>query len=565
MNKKFRLLSLLLPYAVLAMADCQEECSPCPAPCDNYSKGLWQPRSFNSYKTREVNALKHNCGGNADECWSKYKSVSFEYMQSFGDSQARLGALPFWSGTNTMTIGSNDGNSDLDAYQFGLGDVAEGSQGSITLCPRIKHVGADMLLEMKQNPKERGMYVKVKAPLGAMVVNASLSEDLVELQHNQIKSQESNPIAEANAPIWLNYTAVSQRHESISDALYGGHRHRELDFRYGRFASCCNKSVVRLGDLEVAAGYDAWVAEKGSFGLGFKMSAPTGNVPQADFALEPIFGRAGHWAVGGEMNFNYKVWESDCADVRLYVAGEALHLFSGRKPSWRSFDLKANGKGSRYMMLGAFGFEDRLNNVELISFQHIIPAINVTTLPVISKFAVEGSAVIMLDAKRDDWNMSLAGEFWGRSCEKLAIDYCNTLQHSGHQDHTMHLNNYAVLGRQTGFGDALSTNLCYCEPLATINKSQNTYFGVFADKPAGIENAAIATNRISSDFEEALDLTGAAAVRSFSGKVTAEVGYTWSEKCHMPHLSLFGGVEFFDKKSKMVNLWSVGLQGSLQF
>ena len=72
-------------------------------------------------------------------------------------------------------------------------------------------------------------------------------------------------------------------------------------------------------------------------------------------------------------------------------------------------------------------------------------------------------------------------------------------------------------------------------------------------------------NRISADYNVALDICGAAAHRIFTGKVLAECGYMWADNVYLPHISVFAGAELAGKKNHTGNLWSVGLQGSLQF
>ena len=148
-------------------------------------------------------------------------------------------------------------------------------------------------------------------------------------------------------------------------------------------------------------------------GLGFKTTCPTGNVPTAKYVFEPIFGRGGVWGVGADVMGHYKAWENDAKSKYLDVwfQGEVLHLLPGRQPSMRSFDLKANGAGSKYILLEHF--ETFPNGT--IRPDYTTQAVNVTTLPVFSKFAVEGNIGLMADFHCNNWNLALGGEFWGRT------------------------------------------------------------------------------------------------------------------------------------------------------
>ncbi len=596
MDKRIPLLMMLMltPPVIADAGDC--EVSDCVDGVDTISNNFMLPRSFSSYKAREIISMQDNGAQSGKDDWARHFNLNAGFMQSFGDSECRLGSLPFWSGTNKMTLGDNSGDYDVDLYQFGLGDIV--SPGDITLTPRVKHVGVDMLWVLNHKPDEAGFYMKVKAPVGAYMIDMNLCEN---------PAVVNQPDAE-----WMRYPALDNRYKTLTDVFYGGFPNAEPDLDYGRISSCRN-TVVRLADLETVLGYNVWVGDKGKAGLGFKFSAPTGNVPTAEFMLEPVFGRGSHWGVGAEFHANYQVWEGDDSSVCVKLLADVLHLTSGRRPTMRSFDLAANGPGSKYMLLQEYlatdftgaGYDQGAQPVGTRLPGNIIPAINITTQPVKSTFSVEGSMALLLDFKKNDWNMSIAGEFWGRSKEKLEIDCCKALE-LGNQN----FNDYAVLGRQIdldGRFDILATDydnarLYFCEPLARINKAEDRVLAqatpsqiaenntVMNQPPGGpvvapdgttpgvgsgtavsantfnadkVKDARESKNRIPS--VDGLDVDGARSPRAFSGLVNLEVGYTWSDSDYVPHLALLGGVEFADKTSKMVSMWSVGLQGSLQF
>ena len=464
-----------------------------------------------------------------------------------------------------MTIGKNDGLSDLDAYQFGLGEAT--TQGSITLTPRIQQASGQLFWRKLQHADERGLYATLKLPVGAMIVEHCVSETPA-----QISQVEDD---------WSKYTVLANRFDTIEEALIGGFENKEPDFKYGRLSKE-KLSVVRVGDLEFALGYNPYVGDRGYVGVGFKFSAPTGNVPTARYMLEPIVGRAGHWSVGGEVHGRFSVYECDDYELDLQMRGEVLHLTSGRKPHWRSFDLAANGDGSKYMLLQRYKTEKVVGGSGTVVVPDIItPAINVTTVPVLSRISAEGNFALMLDFKKDCWNMSLSGEIWGRSSECLEIDTCRLARYSD----KLNLNDYAVLGRQVSRDDRFTdnvanaaANLNFAEPAAKINESVDriTASGTAPAGPAvaptlstaqadKVKDATVSANRIPADFETALNVAGAQAPRVITGKVTVEAGYTFKDSCHMPHVSLYGGVEIADKTSRAPNFWSLGLQGSMQF
>ena len=152
---------------------CANNCSGCAQ-----SINLWQPHAFEAYSSRDIIQKRTFFTTESErEGWQGFFSTAVEYMQNFGgncNNCNNLGARPFWSGSNSMTYGINDGESNIDAYQFAMGNVT--GQGTITLNPKVQHVGADMMLYFTKHKDARGMFFTLKAPLGAMMINAQLQE-----------------------------------------------------------------------------------------------------------------------------------------------------------------------------------------------------------------------------------------------------------------------------------------------------------------------------------------------------------------------------------------------------
>ncbi|HSW77077.1 MAG TPA: hypothetical protein VLG50_08520, partial [Candidatus Saccharimonadales bacterium] len=164
--------------------DCETKC--CQTACHRccaISKNTWLPRSFVSYQTHNLfqNHYAYLDGSYDDEEHHINIASTFEYMQNFGakcNSCCRnLGAMPFWSGTNTLTIGNNDGRANLDAYQLGLGNVVvdeNGVAGVIQLNPEVQQAGADLSLYYVHSKECYGFYFRVNAPLASMRVKPNL-------------------------------------------------------------------------------------------------------------------------------------------------------------------------------------------------------------------------------------------------------------------------------------------------------------------------------------------------------------------------------------------------------
>ncbi len=584
--------------------DCSEK--KCNTPC-SVSKNFWMPRSFVSYQEHDLYQMVH-----AQPFKSERKlNFSFvtEYMQNFGqkcNNCKNLGSLPFWSGTNTLTVGRNDGRAQLDAYQLGMGDIEvdeNGIAGTITLNPRVQHVGTDMSIYWVENAQADGFYFRVHAPLVAMSINPQLTMKPSIDRSTDLGFRQTSSGGTSFDYQFLAYPTPERRPYNVLNAFHGGEATKNIlagalsktvRLDSGRIAAG-KITAIRLGDITGSFGYNFFANEKGFFGVGFKFSCPTGNVPTATYMLEPIVGRAGLWGVGGEVCALYPIWENKEQTRRLTFSleGELLHLFSGRTPNMRSFDLRRNGPGSKYLLVQHYvdiyasvspdldvSKNGTVNpNYQVFNANNLHTAINLTTLPVQAKFDVEGSVAMMLDFTCHNWNASLGAEVWGRSDEKLCIDRNMCVQLG-----LPNLNHYVVVGRQLstyhvpGLTPPASLNqddlyVYLCEPYATIGKSQNpaqlsgVYPGLSAPTtlPEGVKDGRLPENRIPIDYNEALDIEGAAVSRALTGKVFGQVGYTFKEHNYIPTIALIGGVEFTGKTNSAIQLWTAGLQVALNF
>ncbi len=487
----------------------------------------------------------------------------------------------------------------------GMGNVItdeNGIGGVIQLNPLVQFAGTDMMMYWTEKVTERGMYFRLHAPVGAVMISPRLTEVVPAIPNDEVNFTQVSQGGTEFEYDFLDYPTPDRRYNSISQAFYGGEFStgqldgslgKRVKLFYGRIAPA-RQTVIRLADIAATVGYNVYADEKGWAGLGFKVSFPTGNVPQALYMLEPIFGREGLWGIGGEITSLYQVWENEAGNRRLTVSlqGEVEHLMSGRAPNMRSFDLKQNGKGSKYLLLqnykstyASLSPDQTISeggnvnpNSDIFAPVELDVAINVTTLPVLAKFSVEGAVAVMLDFASDNWNVALGGEFWGRSREQLCINKLYTVD-GGYPN----LNDYAVLGRQLNAyhvpgvdqannnGPDIYTYLA--EPLAKIGESQDAAIlsGVYPNLgapttlPEGIKDARLSENRIPADLNEALDIAGAAASHAVTGKILGHVGYNWKDCNYSPSVAVIAGAEFTNNTNNAIQLWSVGLQGSLNF
>lgn len=557
--KKFISAAILFSsFAAISNDNCSS-CSTCPSTCAQ-GQNTWQPHAFSASMAREALVNKHAwVPTDNEESWHGTVAVAGEYQKSFKKNCGEvvsccdfIGSLPFWSKneegqptySNAMTFGDGSTQTvDLDAYQVGMGTVE--NSGKMVLTPSIYQAGADFFLYVGAHKIERGLFFKAHGPVGVINVNPrfTFSDDVEAGTYPagalNSSSTETTPAPNANLGDAFSNPKAAGFLRPMNYGLICGDR----------------TSSAKFGDPEFTLGYNVYADEKKHLGLGIRFAAPTGNKAGAIYMLEPIFGRNGHWGAGGELIGHWRFWESDtCADryMSFMFDGSALHLFDSK--IMRSFDLKNNGAGSKYLLVAKFD-----SAADGANFQNeITNAINITTLNVTSSFALEGNFAALFDFHWDNWSLAIGYEGWGRTCEKLGVD-CSC---PGSVD----FNTYAVVGRQEQVTIASYNETPLCEPNATIGKVQPLQHTEDANK--GILDATKSKNRIPSAIEDALDMEGQIARPVYTNKPFAQMQYTWLDSDYRPYLALYGGAEIpvgSYSKNSAVRYWNIGAQGGIAF
>lgn len=563
------------------------------------SQNLWQPHSFSNGGTREILILQElnlkelnrkyfpEAAKQAEAAESQFKSdvdklkmdkdlkkagflclfgAAVEYTQNFGkqDGKIGLGALPFWSGTNSMTIGTNDGESDLDGYQFGLGETV--TQGRITFKPKVQEAGVTFYNYCLQNKNKPGIYIKAKVTYGATYINPITCE---------IPAEESPEIIPGNelGIQGVYYPLITDRYKTLTEAFHSGFSYQMPLYRFGKIQRCRTK-FLGTGDSSIVVGYNGIVQENAHAGMGIKFSYPMGNWPQGEFMLEPIFGTAGHPGLGLDLSAHYTHSMSDEGDqdVSFWLQADLMHYFPGRKPAFRSFDLLLNGPGSKYLLLQQYDFvlDDStipFGYVALPVPGRLVPAINITTLPVLASFPFEIDITAMVNYRIKNWDFGIALEMWGRAKETLEIDNCENKLYSKEPGYDYNFSHYAVAGRQIGasFEDVPDILIPrWCEPTARINKSA-PYQSIVNNYPGTVKDATEAANRLPENVNKALDVEAARAHEIITGKFVGEVGYTALKHKNTPHFAIYGGTEISGRCSLVDNMWSAGFMFAIQY
>ena len=496
------------------------------------SKNLFLQRAFSANTTRELLMEGHVTPTDFDGFYSFF-SFTGAYQHSWEQNeQYGIGAFPFWSGTNSMTVGTNNGANAVDAYQFGLGQVT--TAGSITLNPIVYQGGTDLLLYLGSSINDPGAFIKIKVPLGVIVINPQLTE-------GQITAAANYPAGELS----LSTSAVNDPATTMTQAFAGylsGGQEANGDFLPMQYGLINGKqsSGAQFGDFEMTLGYNILCNEDHVLGLAFRASGPSANTPTGEFLLQPIFGRGGYWGVGGYIFGKSKLWENHTnSSLTVNVMATVLHLLN--TSTVRSYDLTLNGPGSKYLLVADFG-----NNTYGGVIQNLI---NVSTLDSSSSFSAEGDVSISLSYLSNGWSLDFGYNFWGRTAEELTI--------TG----SFPANQYAVLGRQSagqvGLSPTTPGNLA--QPNALINFSDNQTNTISGN----VVSATIPSNRISGIT--AFNVAAAEQASASTSKIFAKLGYSWLDSHFSPHVGVAGEFEISTCDNNALPQWAVAFIGGFFF
>ena len=503
------------------------------------SQNTFVGRAFSTDMARELMAEQAAWTMNADsDSWYGTMQVIGQYNRNFKSSSATgIGAMPFWSGTNVMTVGNNAHGSvaagapyQLDSYQFGLG--AQATPGLVLLNPVLYSAGADFLFYVGAHQTEAGFFGKVNFAVGVASVNPQLDEPTANT-------------GVAYAASYMNVATVSAAtsviYPTMTAAFKGGAVPGATSAFQGlNFGQIDGKqtSSAKFGDIDVAVGYNFLANDRSHLGVAVRFTGPTGNKPAGVYVLEPVWGNGGHWGLGGEVFGHATLWQGhDDRCLELWGDIQVQHLFKAAQV--RSFDLTNNGAGSKYLLVADFGTAGTTYTGGAVQ-----QLVNLSTLPTNSTVGAVVDMALMLQYNCNNWQFDLGYNFAGKTVEKLAI--------TG----TLASLQYVVLGHQD-LTTAASTASNKVDANFNMSKAAN-----FAHA-GGTTALGNATTNITGNT--ALNVSGAAQAAGWSSKVFGQVAYRWNDSDYVPTLAVQGSGEFSTSGNNALNQWSVGVRGGFSF
>jgi len=504
------------------------------------SANLLLNRSFSANSAREMIMTGPINPHNNDNI-NGFFAMDAAYQKAWNQSETEgVGAYPFWSKTNSMTIGTSDGLSNVDAYQFGLGTVS--TIGTIKLSPIIYQDGSDFMFHVQSKQYGHNLFAKAKFAISSMIVNPNLTE-----------TDAVTPVAYPSGAITSltgsgPFSTTADPSSSMTQAFAGnvGTQSAQGDFKpmTNGLINGSQSTGAHLSDTDMVIGYN-YTCDKtnNSVSIGLHISAPTDERAKSIYILEPISSRDGAWGIGYDLAMIYHMWNSDSQNnsLRLNFASSGIHLC--KHNVIRSYDLTANGHGSKYLLVA-----DYKNGVYQNSIQNLV---NLSTLESQSSFALESDTALSLRYTTGGLSMDVGYNVWARTKEKLTIT------------ENFDSNRYAILGRQVVSNSVTGNASTLCQPTATINTSLAAAGGDGNANSNGITivPATAAANRISGS--EAFDTTIAGQYSAVTSKVFAKVGYNWKNSDCCPYLNLIGECEFSNISNNALPQWGITLVGGI--
>jgi len=397
-----------------------------------------QGKSFFNLRSQGVNAARelvgwqtyinqhrtYNCGDSSLPPQHNYGSFSLtpEYTRSFRAEQL----AEYFFGCQTIKFtGSRVAErekQDILADYFGLPTDFE---SKVTVKPRIDTFLIDFNWYYSFNFWIEGMYVRAHVPF----VHAQWDINLKECISNQGRLRH---IAGYMSPVVINRDDLLV---SVEEAFKGVKKFGDMrePFKFGKIDG--KQSTTQLADIELAWGWNFYRGESGHAGLNMRFTAPLGTRPNGEFLFEPIVGNCHHYGLGIGFTGHYTFGQYDDKYWGIYGDANLTHLFKSEQI--RSFDFKANGPGSRYMLLeelvspavgGLFISPDPANadvpqdgmSAQLQYNRTLVPAINQTSLKTKVRIGIQADIVLKLSYQRERWGFDLGYNLWVRSKEKLS-------------------------------------------------------------------------------------------------------------------------------------------------
>ena len=477
-----------------------------------FGKTFFSPRSQGSNLARWMAGQGHHTHLCDTDCVNGSLAITPHYFQSFNEKE--IGEYFFFNKTNTMRFGpiSEKGNVDVLARNFFLNDDFD---GCVSANPRVRNFVVDINFFLGLDEWVPGLYCRVDVPINWTSWDMRLTETSTTAGTTIAINKLGNEAAAASPN---NSIVQAWKGKALSPNLFPD---LKQEMRFAKIDG--KKTKTGVADITFVLGYDFICNECSHLGFNFQIIAPTGDRPDAEFVFEPIVGNGRFVEVGGGLSGHYELWNNGCdQSFGVFFEGAAYHMFSAKQK--RTFDLKCNGVGSRYLLFKRFDSAGAYAN-------EIVFGPNVLTRDVKVRNDVHGEAALMFDYQNCGFTFDVGYNLWGRTEDKITITEgipCDT---------------FGVQGDTNTTGGTVDNT-----------QSETDIKGNFAPESDKVF--------ISTDD---LDIDSARHPGAVSHKLFTHFAYTWENCDYLPFLGLGGEVEFSGRDNRALDQWGVWVKGGFTF
>lgn len=507
--------------AYLVLISCTTVHTPTMSVEKSFGRTFFTQRSVGSDTDRELVGWAHQV--NLTNMCSMYGTLAIipGFQTTF--NRRSTGEYLFFNGTNTMQFSPitylTDPPAapvpviyDVDPINFLLNSDFN---GTISAFPHVSSSFVDFDFYLGLDNITQGLYFRIHTPFVHMRASVGLSDQIVTSPGTDIAANTLGNSDPTPAPV-----------NSIIQAWNGTATF--FDVKAPMDFARCDGTITKngLADVEMAIGYNWLRRDDAHFGLNLRTIFPATNTKaQGHFFFEPICGNGHHTELGFGLTGHLDLWRCGCEQtLGIYIDANFYHMLKARQK--RTFDLKANGIGSRYLLFKRF---DGATNTYL---GEIIRGPNILTLDSHVSIDFHADVSVMLDYCYNQFSFDIGYNLWGITEEKVSIQG------------TLPTQTFAVAGN-SGTG----ANRNKTASMTMIN-------GVNA-------NTFDATNVYISVYD--LDPTSAQHPSGISQKLFAHISYIW-DYCHVdPYIGTGFEAEFSAFSNRALNMWSVWVKGGFAF
>jgi hypothetical protein len=269
-------------------------------------QGVNLPMEYTTFNERMTTKLEDRFGGN-------FMVTGFYGQSTESDDLGQYFGIANKS-KFTLAYGQADtGNTALGDYDLGylIHNPAEVSSHSksatVKFAPEAETYGARFDYYQNLDKVAKGLYLKVNLPIVCV-------ERDMEIEVNSADAATKTALQTFFTGVYKvgqsSTTPVANAQNALINALING-----------------DQSETGVADIEITLGYKFLYKEKYHVALNLGLTIPTGEDADGKYMYEAIYGNGGHFAFGGGLDIQARVWGDYDHNIKLNLVANYRYLF----------------------------------------------------------------------------------------------------------------------------------------------------------------------------------------------------------------------------------------------